>query len=540
MVEIFNQRRKELIIFTLLTISLSILTVSSALILKLFSDVAQNQSNITYSQLVIITSIFILVQYGIHYFQQLQTEKLSKLLSNDMKKRIIQYISELTIDEFHEKGVGYYISLLTSQVKFIEDNFFYSIFWGGYLFCQFLAALIGSMLIQPKLVIFSLLLCIPFVLIPYLLKSKIVDQSEKITRTIHESQENIQDFLNGKVIWNSYGKNDKFIDLATNNINTLYEHEADKITLDNQIGIINKIFSEILFYGTWLAGIYFILKGQLTFGSLLAFTNLIANLAFPLNSAIGILTNYIGGNKVANDLMDMINTRQNRTIIDFEKEYKASNCLEFDDVTLNKQGRQILNHIDVQFDLFHKYLIIGESGSGKSSLIKILFENPQLTTGKIYYKGQALTYQTNQDFIEEVAYIPQDGYIFYDSLFNNITLFEKNPDSEKVLECLKMSGLSKWSQDEIINKNSISGGEKQRLLLARALYKDPKFLIIDELSSSLDPQLIPQIEETLLNLPIGFICISHKYTSNFAQKVDKIFVVENGLVIETQATDIHV
>lgn len=536
MKQLFVFRKKELIYFYILTICLSILTVSSAYILKLISDVANNNSDLNYNYLVIITILFVIVQYIVHYYQQLETERLSKVLSNDLKHKVIDYISGLTVDEYSNFDTGYYISQLTSQIQLIEMNYFYTILWGSYLFFQFSAALIGAFIINPILVVFVLLLCIPFIVIPLITKSKLIFATEKVSHATNEVTSSLTDYLEGKIDWHTTVREDRFRFRSKKLVNHLLNIETEKVKIDNQVGIFNKIFSEILYYGVWLIGTYFVLENELPFGSLLAFTNLVANLAFPLNSAVGIWSQFIGGKKLADNMLRIIDANRLDEPLENNVIVQETPRLLYDNISYFINDRCILNNVNLSLDFDKRYLIRGESGAGKSTLIKLLFHQYRPTKGKIMYNNIVVNQENYSTILDSIAYIPQHGHVFDSSLVNNITMFDEVPNYSKVNESLKLAGLEKWIDTDLlktnkdIKKQNISGGEKQRLLLARALYRQPIFIFIDELSASLDTKLIPQIEKTLLELGIGFAYIAHQYTNEFAKQIDQIIEIKDGHV----------
>ena len=176
--------------------------------------------------------------------------------------------------------------------------------------------------------------------------------------------------------------------------------------------------------------------------------------------------------------------------------------------------------------------IIGKSGSGKTTLINILLGLLKPTKGEVIYYANPDTFN--------IGHVPQDIVIFDDTLQNNIALGveSENIDQNKICEVIKFSGLQNFFEKNSSNLNmqigdkgiNISGGERQRIGIARALYFNPDIIILDEATSSLDVVTEKYIIDELLSIKrkVTAIFISHRMSA--LKNCDKIFVIENGEV----------
>lgn len=157
----------------------------------------------------------------------------------------------------------------------------------------------------------------------------------------------------------------------------------------------------------------------------------------------------------------------------------------------------------------------------------------------IRINGKALEDVNLASYYSNISYIPQETTIFTASLIDNISLFSENTDRKKAEEVLDLVGLSDFMSnrknglDSIINKNDLSGGEKKRLDLARALYQDRDLIIIDEVDSGLDYENQNKISEIIKGIEGKIlICVSHSTNSNFKSSFDKILEIENKKLVE--------
>lgn len=173
---------------------------------------------------------------------------------------------------------------------------------------------------------------------------------------------------------------------------------------------------------------------------------------------------------------------------------------KLDSVSLKKQDKTILKDINLDIPIGSVFVLIGPSGSGKSSLLRLLNRLDEPTAGRILYKDQPIEFYPVQELRKEVGMLFQNpvmvGGTVKDNIALGLKLQKKDLSYEKVVGLLKRVGLEK----EIVDKDAsvLSGGQKQRVALARVLANDPKVLLLDEPTSALDPGAVLQVKETLI------------------------------------------
>ena len=198
-----------------------------------------------------------------------------------------------------------------------------------------------------------------------------------------------------------------------------------------------------------------------------------------------------------------------------------------------------IEDISMQFEPGKKYVIVGESGSGKSTLAKLImgfYDN----FGEIKLDGVELADYKREQLYGSLNYMQQDVFLFADSLYNNITLYKKY-DSECVEDVIDRAGLRELVDslpDGLLtlvseNGSNLSGGEKQRIGIARALLSGAKYLVLDEVTASLDAIMENQIENTILDISsVGSIIITHRLNPNLLNRCDEIIVLRDGRIAE--------
>jgi ATP-binding cassette subfamily C protein len=204
-------------------------------------------------------------------------------------------------------------------------------------------------------------------------------------------------------------------------------------------------------------------------------------------------------------------------------------------------SKTVLDNINFKFEYGKKYAVVGMSGSGKTTLIRLLMGYYDNYCGDILFGDTELRNINLESLYEDIAIVQQSTFLFEDSIKNNLLLYS-NHDEAKLNEVIKQVGLSDYiNQQEnglehIITEGgkNISGGEKQRISIARTLIKDCKILLLDEFTSNLDTALSYEIEKGVLELKSKTeICVTHKLNKNILKLFDEILVMKNGKIIES-------
>ena len=206
-----------------------------------------------------------------------------------------------------------------------------------------------------------------------------------------------------------------------------------------------------------------------------------------------------------------------------------------------EQGRQILHEVSIDIPAGQSVAIVGSSGAGKSTIGRLLFRFYDVTAGAFRIDGQDLRDISQQSLRKAIGVVPQDTVLFNDSIFYNIVYGRQNATRQEVIEAAKNAQLHDFimslpkTYDTMVGERGLklSGGEKQRVGIARTLLKNPPILLFDEATSSLDSSTENEIQTAIERAKEGrtVIIIAHRLST--VANVDKIVVLENGNVLET-------
>jgi ATP-binding cassette subfamily B protein len=216
--------------------------------------------------------------------------------------------------------------------------------------------------------------------------------------------------------------------------------------------------------------------------------------------------------------------------------------IEFKNVRFyyNEQ-RQIINDVSFCIKPGQKLAVVGESGAGKSTLVKLLFRFYDLTDGQITIDGQDIKKVSQQSLRKVIGIVPQDTVLFNDSIFENVRYGLPDANDEQVWQAIKHAHLYDFIQKLPEKENTqvgerglkLSGGEKQRVAIARTILKAPPILLFDEATSSLDSGSEQAILQALNEIAKGHTSLVIAHRLSTIVDADQIIVMSNGDVVET-------
>ena len=290
--------------------------------------------------------------------------------------------------------------------------------------------------------------------------------------------------------------------------------------------------------GIFLIGAYLALsKKAVSAGSMIAFVQLLNYVVNP----IGTIPQCLAERKAARALIEKLAVALEENV---REEGATDKNILTDQITLSnlsfayEKDTPVLENINLRFEKGKSYAVVGASGSGKSTLLNLLMASHINYSGSILYDTTELRDITSQTLYDMVSVIQQNVFIFNASIRDNITMFASFPKAEVDL-AIKQSGLSeliaKYGEDYLCGENGsgLSGGEKQRISIARSLLKNSQVLLVDEATAALDVETAYHVSSSILGLKnITRIVITHALDRELLQKYDEIIVLKNGTVEE--------
>lgn len=461
------------------------------------------------------------------------------LVSNKSGKyRTILYnkILNKKLDEFKKNAPSYYHNLLYSDIETLRGNYLNS----KLLMMDSVLLLLGASISITNIHYVFLIIAILSAFIPYLIP-KFFEGYMDIQRVVNsKASEDYISFVKEGVLGvetiRDYHIEDNFIEDFSKYKNNLLESGNKLMDIQNLI-VASSIFSGFLMYAVILSsGVFLHNRGLISIGAIFVASQLTNSIKSPV---IDIINNKIYMNSTKSIREKLFSELTEDKIIEKDKNFSFKDKISIENLSFSYDGEnRILEDVNLEIYKNNKYLIVGESGSGKSTFFKILMKWIENFSGNILVDSKNINEITTQEWNKEFVPVLQETYIFEKSVGFNIT-FEENYDEKRLAEAIKTSGLSDFVSNldkginTIINEDgsNISGGEKKRIGIARALYKNGNVLLVDEPFSSIDKKTQEQIEKMLLSLEDKTILnISHSYDENFIRQYDYVIHFEKGIV----------
>ncbi len=454
-----------------------------------------------------------------------------------LKRYYIKKVFGKNIAEFQKENNAKYLSAMTNDFNTLEINFIEGIYTICNCIARFFVGVWLLYTVDKRLIILAVII-IAVNLLLSILTTKPSNKAFKERSDLFDGYTSyIKEILSAFHIVKNYNLQEK--------VTQDYYEKSDQIQhkgflIERMLSFIwafLNLFTSISIYGV-IAGVgYLVVLGKITAGGLLIVVEGIQRMMWPLFDLSEALPKVF----TTRDLIKKIektleNSDDYVETVDLEEFQKG---IDFRQVEFSYEDSEqpILQNVELNIKKNGKYLIVGPSGGGKSTLLKLFRKYFNPTSGKIYIDGHDLRDVKREQYYKMVANIEQQVFIFEDTVRNNITLY-KDYSSQEVEEAIRAAGLSDFVEgllqglDTIIydNGKNISGGERSRIVIARALLSKASILFMDEAFASLDMERAREIEKTILELKdITVINVSHVIFKDTKELYDRVVTVKKGI-----------
>ena len=287
-----------------------------------------------------------------------------------------------------------------------------------------------------------------------------------------------------------------------------------------------------------------VIAGDLTLGMMLSVQYIIGQLNSPINLIIGFIQQTQDA-KISLERLSEIHTKKDEDDAEMPliREIPRDCGIRITDLSFKYEGAgapTVLNQINLEIPFGKTTAIVGASGSGKTTLIKLLLGFYQPLMGRIEIGNTPLSSYSMSEWRKECGVVMQEGFIFSDTIANNIAPGAEIIDKEALHKAVSIANINIFIENLPLTYNTkigqegygISQGQKQRILIARAVYKDPQFLFFDEATNSLDANNEKAIMENLTEFSAGrtVVVVAHRLST--VRNADNIVVLDRGRIIE--------
>ncbi|WMJ79414.1 ABC transporter ATP-binding protein [Clostridium sp. MB40-C1] len=535
-------KNNKYIFFFLLSISILIYngsTIAFSLSFKSIVDCLTEKNFNDYYGKILLAILIVMVQIVSFNIYSRLKNRYTKIVMLNLKENLYKKIFSFKIPYFYKSDLSKYISFIFNDLNRYEENSVITKIEIIEKIILFIFAAIGIILVYPILLLFIIAALIIAVIVPALLSKKAKRYSENLSRNHEKSMNKITEVLNGFKVIKSF----KIIEMATEEcFDVTKDLENTKYDLRNYMTLVQcflMFLTTILTLLVFIFGGWLVIDNVLTVGSLIALIQLLFNIVSPVMDIMTSVNKIKSVEDIQNTYSKIIeyNNSDSETLINKEG---FNECIEFKNVSFKYPSNQkyAVKDFDFTFNKNKNYAIIGGNGSGKSTILKLISNYFNEYEGDILFDNYNIK-DLKEDFIyDNLAYINQDLFLFNKSIRDNITL-NKNYDDNKYNELVNGLKISEFSQKHasgmefnLNDLDSVSGGEKQRIVIAREILKNTSILLADEPDSALDLHSVSFFIDTVLNLDdVTCIMITHKINGKLSN-FDEILVMDQGQLIE--------
>lgn len=288
-----------------------------------------------------------------------------------------------------------------------------------------------------------------------------------------------------------------------------------------------------------------VVEGNMTLGMMVSLTYIVGVLNGPIQSFIGFIRQYQDA-KISLERLNEIHNKPDEEENDSVKvsQFDKHKNLHLCDVSFSYDGADrnyVLKNINLEIPESKVTAIVGASGSGKTTLLKLILGFYTPVKGQIFVGGTDIELLNPHFWRHNIGAVLQDGFIFSDTIANNIAIENEHIDNERLIFACKVANIYDFIQTLPLRFNTkigmegigLSQGQKQRLLIARVVYKNPEYILFDEATNALDANNEKEIMEHLTKFYLGktVIVVAHRLST--VKNADNIIVLDNGMVAES-------
>jgi len=480
------------------------------------------------------------------YFMRQTLIVMSRLIEFDLKNEIFEHYQVLPLSFYRRNNTGDLMNRISEDVGRVRMYLGPAIMYGLTLVTLFMMLIPFMFKISPELTWYALSPLPLLSLSIFLVNNKIEKRAEKIQESQSKLSTFVQEAFSGIRVLKSFNREQDSITRFDVEIDH-YRRQSLKLTKVQSLffplimGLIG--LSTIL---TVYAGSAEVIRGNLTFGNIAEFIIYVNLLTWPVTS-LGWTTSLVQRAEVSQRRINEFLKTETNLISEKDLMPEIKGKVEFKNVSFiyPDTGIRALRNISFTIEPGESLAIIGTTGSGKSTVSNLVSRLYDVREGEILIDDIPISHYNLNSLRSQIGYVPQDVFLFSDTIYNNIGFGIKNPEESKVLQAAKdadvYENIMRFPQgfNTRVGERGItlSGGQKQRVSIARAIVREPKILMLDDALSAVDTKTENNILNSMKRIMEGrtTIIISHRVSS--AKLANKIIVLVDGHIVEEGTHD---
>lgn len=512
--------------------------ILSWIIQQLMDTAAGKSGALSFRTLLLISAGFVLLCAGLSLLNYASQPRFLERAMRQYKDFAFRKLTGKSISSFRDESAAGYLSALTNDAASIETNYL----------AQMLAMItkavtfVGALLLMCRYSLLMTAIAAGLTVLPLIASLLTGNRLQAVENRVSERNGEftaaLSDCLAGFTVVKNFRAEQEIFRLFAQS-NKALEHEkftGRRIkTLVGMIGAVTGIFAQL---GVFIAGVYLSMKGgSMTPGAVVLFVNLMNFIISPIAELPGLLA----CRKAALGLVDKLAAALERSSSREGSETlnRLEHGIRLENVSFAYEpGKTVLHGINAEFEAGRAYALVGGSGSGKSTLLNLLMAAETNYSGHILADGIELSDISTESLYGTMAAIQQNVFVFNASIKDNVSMFRDFPKTEmdEAIARAHLGALIRERGEDYLcgeNGSGLSGGEKQRISIARSLLKKSSVLLADEVTAALDAQTAHRVSSDILDLQgITRIVVTHTLEESLLRRYDKIFVLRGGRIEE--------
>ncbi|RDB60872.1 ABC transporter ATP-binding protein [Gordonibacter sp. 28C] len=545
MLALFKNHKPLFAAAVTLNVLLSALTIGVAFVLERILNAAIGGDWALFNEMIAVTIGYVALVTVAMTASSLADKKLTVRTVQDVRAGLHRGIFSRDTERYRQTNTADYLSALTNDVKIVEENVIVPFLQAIQSFLVFAMAMVALFVYNPLIGGLMIVSLAAMYLLPSSLGRPLGARQDAYSKGLSLFTSKLKDQFAGYEVIRSFRLSDRTKkDFARQNDELAdRKYEVERLVacsegLSQMLGVGSQL-------GIMLVTAYFVLQGQMAAGALLAILQLSGCLVQPV-AVIMQNAPKIQGAKPVLDRIRELSTDQ-PSAFQGSVEPVFEHRIEFEGVGFGYlPGRSVLDDCNVVFEKGKKYALVGGSGCGKTTLIKLLSAGYGSYAGSISVDGKELRSLDVDKLLALVSVIHQDVYMFDETIKENIDLHRDYREDEWE-RALSISGVDRFlAQTESgletrVGENGIglSGGQRQRVAVARALIERKPILVLDEGTSAVDSRTAYDIETALLGIDdLSIITITHNLAPDLLRRYDAVLYMEQGRIEEVGSYDL--
>lgn len=459
------------------------------------------------------------------------------------KELAFQKLTEKSIASFRDESTAAYLSALTNDAASVEADYLAQQLTVITKTVTFFGALFMMLWYSPLLTAIAAGVTALPLAASLLTGGRLQAAEKQVSERNRDFTAALSDCLSGFAVVKTFKAEREIFQLFAESNRALEQEKFSRRRLKVLIGMIGAVTGLVAQLGVFLAGAWLALSGSgLTAGTVILFVNLMNFMIGPVSELPALLAGRRAALGLIGKLADALekdgSAGGSRTLSRLE------HSIELRDVSFGYEaGKDVLRHVSARFEAGRAYAIVGGSGSGKSTLLNLLLAENTGYRGSVLLDGTELRELSPEALYGLMSVIHQNVFVFNASIRDNVSMFREFPQKaldEAIRRAHLRELLDARGADYLCGENGkgLSGGEKQRVSIARSLLKKSSVLLVDEATAALDVQTAHQVSSDILDLTgMTRIVVTHSLEEALLRRYDGIFVLKNGTLAESGSFD---